>query len=746
MLYQFPSILYYLQEHIFRLEQEVYAAEGVVVPATAFKDNRPTLNLLEEKAVGVFSMIDEEINVPRGSDENFLAKLRTKHGKHESFVVPKAKVCKDDNKCFGIKHYAGDVYYNVTNFLEKNKDTLHGDLIAAVQATRSAFMEELFPKPKEEAGAAKNRGRAPGPKSSKMTLGAQFKTQLGSLMETLNSTFPHFVRCMKPNAEKKGSIFESNMMLAQLRYAGLLEVCRIRKLGFSIRRDFESFYKRFRCITQGSATNLEQLLVRLTSLGHLKEGMWAKGATKIFLKNEQAQQLEATREVSLTAVTIKIQKIARRYIVRKRYASWKKILENLRAAIVTRSLPELEQCIDMAAELPYRGVHIPVYQKARALKLRLAEENRVTSLLEGAINRRDLSGLRAAVEAADRMDPPLVNDFVVNAKRLIARIEEEVAVKTAILAAIEKRDKTKLQELLKRAEEMNLDCDERSQGEKLLKRLLEEEEVTNQLEAAIAARNLDGLVAILSKASQMGMETPVVAKGRNLQKQLEAENAAKKAVASAINQRDLSALTSALEKAAQLGLDASCIEVGQGKELKALIEKENAALAALTAASHTRQLATLNAAITTAESLRMTSIPEYANAVAVRDNLVAEDRCREQLRLATAAKDDAQLSSALAEASRLGLTGPEIDAARNASQKLGAQSAMRTQMAALLASDDLEAIKAALKAAQGNGLQGLPEAVSLQERAKLLEQERAVLGDIRAAVASNNTKVSDTEG
>jgi hypothetical protein len=67
----------------------VYNAEGVNVPATSFKDNKPTLLLLEDKAAGVFAMIDEEMNVPRGSDDTYLSKVKTKHGKHENFCVPK---------------------------------------------------------------------------------------------------------------------------------------------------------------------------------------------------------------------------------------------------------------------------------------------------------------------------------------------------------------------------------------------------------------------------------------------------------------------------------------------------------------------------------------------------------------------------------------------------------------------------------------------------------------------------------
>ena len=73
-------------------------------------------------------MIDEEINVPKGSDVGFLHKAITRHSAHPNFDKPKPKACTNSMNCFGIKHYAGTVYYDVNNFLEKNKDSLHPDV------------------------------------------------------------------------------------------------------------------------------------------------------------------------------------------------------------------------------------------------------------------------------------------------------------------------------------------------------------------------------------------------------------------------------------------------------------------------------------------------------------------------------------------------------------------------------------------------------------------------------------------
>ncbi len=151
------------------MEQELYASEGIDIPGTAFVDNEPALDLVEAKVTGILSMTDEEINVRGGSDENL-------------------------SKKFGV------LYYVVTNFLEKNKDQLH----AILQASQSPFITKFFPEDDSPATThARSRGSVKPTQASyfsKKTLGFQFKTQLNELQSsitTLNSTFPHFVRCMK---------------------------------------------------------------------------------------------------------------------------------------------------------------------------------------------------------------------------------------------------------------------------------------------------------------------------------------------------------------------------------------------------------------------------------------------------------------------------------------------------------------------------------------------------------------------
>jgi myosin heavy subunit len=109
-----------------------------------FEDNQPTLDLLELKVTGIFSMIDEEISVPKGSDESLLSKIFQKHQSHRSLQRAKAKIHKNIQECFVVVHYAGEVAYNVTGFLEKNKDSLSPDLEELGRSSSLAFVSDFF--------------------------------------------------------------------------------------------------------------------------------------------------------------------------------------------------------------------------------------------------------------------------------------------------------------------------------------------------------------------------------------------------------------------------------------------------------------------------------------------------------------------------------------------------------------------------------------------------------------------------
>jgi len=140
---------------------------------------------------------------------------------------------------FSLHHYAGVVKYNGDGFLEKNRDRLLDALADLTRAYSNAVMARM---------AARDDANAAAKKKDRRTLGGKFRKQLDALVAVLGGCAPHFVRCIKPNALKRPDVFDSAMVQAQMRCAGVLEVCRIRRVGFPYRLQFAHFLRRYGCL------------------------------------------------------------------------------------------------------------------------------------------------------------------------------------------------------------------------------------------------------------------------------------------------------------------------------------------------------------------------------------------------------------------------------------------------------------------------------------------------------------------
>jgi myosin heavy subunit len=156
------------------------------------------------------SLLDEECGFPRATDETFVTKIVSNHDKESFFQADRLNKLK-----FIVSHYAYNVAYNATGFLEKNKDTLKDELVGLCKSSEHSFIKSLVEKPKLKRGKP-------------VTVGTSFSTQLNKLMSMVNVTTPHWIRCIKPNQSKLPSIFEGANVLAQLRCAGVLDTIKIR--------------------------------------------------------------------------------------------------------------------------------------------------------------------------------------------------------------------------------------------------------------------------------------------------------------------------------------------------------------------------------------------------------------------------------------------------------------------------------------------------------------------------------------
>uniref|UniRef100_A0A8C7U4A5 Myosin VIIAa n=1 Tax=Oncorhynchus mykiss TaxID=8022 RepID=A0A8C7U4A5_ONCMY len=229
--------------HVFKLEQEEYNLEHINWQHIEFTDNQDALDMIAIKPMNIISLIDEESKFPRGTDTTMLNKLNSQHKLNTNYIPPKNTY----ETQFGIQHFAGVVYYETRGFLEKNRDTLHGDIIQLVHSSRNKFIKQIF-----QADGAETRKRSP-------TLSSQFKRSLELLMRTLSVCQPFFVRCIKPNEYKKPMLFDRELCVRQLRYSGMMETIRIRRAGYPIRYTFVEFVDRYRVLMPGVKPAYKQM-------------------------------------------------------------------------------------------------------------------------------------------------------------------------------------------------------------------------------------------------------------------------------------------------------------------------------------------------------------------------------------------------------------------------------------------------------------------------------------------------------
>ncbi|XP_073517747.1 unconventional myosin-VIIa isoform X5 [Phyllobates terribilis] len=302
--------------HVFKLEQEEYNLENINWQHIEFTDNQDALDMIAIKPMNIISLIDEESKFPKGTDTTMLNKLNSQHKLNTFYIPPKNSY----ETQFGINHFAGIVYYETRGFLEKNRDTLHGDIIQLVHSSKNKFIKQIFQA--DVAMGAETRKRSP-------TLSSQFKRSLELLMRTLSVCQPFFVRCIKPNEYKKPMLFDRELCIRQLRYSGMMETIRIRRAGYPIRYTFVEFVDRYRVLMPGVKPAYKQGDLRGTCqriaecvLG--KDDDWQIGKTKIFLKDHHDMLLEIERDKAITDKVILIQKVVRGFKDRSNFVKVRK--------------------------------------------------------------------------------------------------------------------------------------------------------------------------------------------------------------------------------------------------------------------------------------------------------------------------------------------------------------------------------------------------------------------------------------
>uniref|UniRef100_A0A8C0P2E3 Unconventional myosin-Va n=1 Tax=Canis lupus familiaris TaxID=9615 RepID=A0A8C0P2E3_CANLF len=311
--------------HVFKLEQEEYMKEDIPWTLIDFYDNQPVIDLIEAK-MGILELLDEECLLPQGTDENWLQKLYNNFvNKNSLFEKPRMS-----NTSFIIQHFADKVEYKCEGFLEKNRDTVYDMLVETLRASKFHLCANFFrenPVPPSPFGSAITVKSAkplikPNNKQFRTTVGSKFRGSLYLLMETLNATTPHYVRCIKPNDEKLPFEFDSKRIVQQLRACGVLETIRISAQSYPSRWTYIEFYSRYGVLmTKQELSFGDKKEVCKVVLHRLIQdsNQYQFGKTKIFFRAGQVAYLEKLRLDKLRQSCVVIQKHIRGWLQRKKF-------------------------------------------------------------------------------------------------------------------------------------------------------------------------------------------------------------------------------------------------------------------------------------------------------------------------------------------------------------------------------------------------------------------------------------------
>lgn len=334
----------FFNHHMFVLEQEEYSREQIEWQFIDFgKDLQPTIDLIElPNPIGIFSCLDEDSVMPKATDKSFTEKLHSLWDRKS----PKYRASRL-SQGFLLTHYAAEVEYSTDSWLEKNKDPLNDNLTRLLASSTDKHIANLFidhAESEEESGPSKTVK-----KGLFRTVAQRHKEQLSTLMTQLHSTHPHFVRCILPNHRKRPKLFDTPLVLDQLRCNGVLEGIRIARTGFPNRLLFAEFRHRYEVLCRGMPSGYldgqNAVTVMVGKLG-IDKSLYRIGLTKVFFRAGVLAELEEQRDALIRDIMTRFQSIARGYVQRHiankrlyRAEAARVIQHNLRVYLDLKSSP-----------------------------------------------------------------------------------------------------------------------------------------------------------------------------------------------------------------------------------------------------------------------------------------------------------------------------------------------------------------------------------------------------------------------
>ena len=327
-----------------------------------FPDCKETIEILDHQVFGVLSILDDLCRTPKAVDSTFASAVYQQCSFHPSFEASSRHA---GMKCFSIKHFAGHVEYDTNGFVEKNKDEIPRETIELLMTSTNTFVRRLgaimmtgrvensYEIAQGERHAFGLTSQSLSSQTKRPTAGKKFKRQLSLLRKKIDQTSPHFIRCIKPNDNFEHDSVNPGLIAKQLRCAGVLEVVRLSRVGYSQRFLHSNFISRYQMLLESdlpsygdvSLRNLCHYMISKSPLAEMdprnygdlslrslceylvSESPFADqttdgikvGKTKVFLRQQAFHSLESTRSRKLRQAAVNIQKLWRLHVAERAY-------------------------------------------------------------------------------------------------------------------------------------------------------------------------------------------------------------------------------------------------------------------------------------------------------------------------------------------------------------------------------------------------------------------------------------------
>ena len=303
----------FFNQHMFVLEQEEYVREGIDWSNVDFGMDLQKCIDMFEKPMGLLAILEEESLFPKATDNSFAAKLHENLlGKCENFCKPNPKP--DPGAHFAVTHYAACVSYNLTGWLEKNKDPLNDTIVELFKNGGNKLLIECFKDHPGQPTEAKKQDGGGRKKGGGKTVSSFYKAQLDDLMKTLYATDPSFIRCVVPNTHKQPGGVEAGLVMHQYQCNGVLAGIAICRKGFPNKVCYPEFKTRYNILAAqavAKAKNDKNAAKAVLTGIKLEPEKYRLGHTKVFFRAGILGYMEEVREDKISEVLAWLQAQAR---------------------------------------------------------------------------------------------------------------------------------------------------------------------------------------------------------------------------------------------------------------------------------------------------------------------------------------------------------------------------------------------------------------------------------------------------